>query len=153
MHKPMTNRHYGRFAAMIAVSFVAMYALMYAMVNTFSNVVHNINQVYMAGLMAAAMAIIELVLMGAMYGNKKWNAAIIAVSTIALIGFWMGIRSQVGVSDKQFLRSMIPHHSGAILMCEQASVSDPEIVELCRGIVTSQQQEIAIMKEKLSGYK
>jgi uncharacterized protein (DUF305 family) len=27
--------------------------------------------------------------------------------------------TQGAVGDDQFLRSMIPHHSGAILMCEQ----------------------------------
>jgi hypothetical protein len=30
---------------------------------------------------------------------------------------------------------MIPHHSGAILMCEQAALTDPDIVALCRQIV------------------
>jgi uncharacterized protein (DUF305 family) len=33
----------------------------------------------------------------------------------------------VAVGDKQFLRSMIPHHAGAILMCEKASIKDAEI--------------------------
>jgi hypothetical protein len=60
MHKPKSNSHYGRLAIMIVLSWIAMYAFMYAMVNAFSNVFHNINQVYMAGLMAAAMVIIEL---------------------------------------------------------------------------------------------
>ncbi len=34
---------------------------------------------------------------------------------------------QAGIGDKEFLRSMIPHHSGAILMCEQATLTDPEM--------------------------
>src|SRR3546814_15100471 len=55
--------HYGRLMAMVALSFVAMYILMYAMVNRFENVFNNINQVYMAGLMAGPMLLIELALM------------------------------------------------------------------------------------------
>ena len=45
---------------------------------------------------------------------------------------------------------MIPHHSGAILMCEQASITDPEIVKLCRDIVESQKKEIAQMEAILA---
>jgi uncharacterized protein (DUF305 family) len=123
---------------------------MYAMVNSFANVFPNFNQFYMAGLMAAPMGIFELVLMGAMYENKKWNTVIIAASIIALIVFWTFIRQQTAISDKQFLKSMIPHHAGAILMCEEAPIKDPEIKELCRNIISSQQSEINQMKAKLN---
>ena len=41
----------------------------------------------MAGLMTAAMVIIELALMGAMYHNKRLNAPIIAASIVVLIAF------------------------------------------------------------------
>ena len=78
------------------------------------------------------------------------EALIVAVSVLALILFWLGIRQQVAISDKQFLKSMIPHHGGAILMCEQASIRDPEIKELCRQIISSQQREIDQMKAKLN---
>jgi uncharacterized protein (DUF305 family) len=63
--------------------------------------------------------------------------------------FFFLIRQQGAVTDKQFLRSMIPHHAGAILMCEQASIQDAEIQELCKTIISSQQQEIDQMKAKL----
>ena len=42
---------------------------------------------------------------------------------------------------------MIPHHSGAILMCGQASLH-PELVRLCDAI-GSQTSEIALMTAKL----
>jgi len=41
---------------------------------------------------------------------------------------------------------MIPHHAGAVLMCNEAAISDPEIGELCKGIVSGQQSEIEKMK-------
>jgi uncharacterized protein (DUF305 family) len=45
---------------------------------------------------------------------------------------------------------MIPHHSGAVLMCERARLRDAEIVELCAKIIQSQQQEIDQMKSILA---
>ena len=149
MDKPMNNKHYGRLLAMSVLSFISMYVLMYAMVDTFANVFHNLNQFYMAGLMTAPMVIIELSLMGAMYQNKTLNALIITVSAIALIVFWAGIRQQAAISDQQFLKSMIPHHAGAILMCEKTSLQDPELKDLCQSIISGQQSEINQMKAML----
>jgi len=123
------------------------------MVDTFSNVFPNINQFYMAGLMSMAMVIIELAVMGTMYMNKKANAVIMSVGVVALIAFYILIRQQSVVTEKQFLKSMIPHHAGAILMCEEADIKDPEIKKLCEAIVKSQQQEIAQMKSKLGELK
>ena len=84
-----------------------------------------------------------------MYQDRKLNAVFATVSGIALVIFWMFIRQQASVSDSQFLRSMIPHHGAAILMCEQASIQDASIKDLCRRIVTSQQAEIDQMRVKL----
>ena len=146
----MNKNHYIRLIVMTVLSFLAMYMLMYAMVDSFSNVFASFNQVYMAGLMAAPMVLIELSLMSAMYPHKKWNALIATAGVIALVLFWVGIRQQVAISDKQFLRSMIPHHGGAILMCEQASIHDPEIKQLCQEIISGQRREIDQMKAKLN---
>ncbi|HEY0157897.1 MAG TPA: hypothetical protein VGF28_11475 [Thermoanaerobaculia bacterium] len=86
--------HYGRLLVMTVISFVAMYVLMYAMVDRFANVYPSFNQFYMAGLMAGSMVAIELIVMGGMYPNKKWNAVLIAASLIALAAFWIAIRQQ-----------------------------------------------------------
>lgn len=61
------HRPYLKLAVMAVLSFIAMYVLMYAMVNEGRDVYPNINQLYMAGLMAAPMVIIELLVMRAMY--------------------------------------------------------------------------------------
>jgi uncharacterized protein (DUF305 family) len=147
--KVSSHEHYKKLLIMAVLSFMSMYGLMYAMVNTFANVIPNINQFYMAGLMTAPMMIIELALMGSMYMDKKLNTIIIAISSILLIGFFVLIRQQTFVSDKQFLKSMIPHHASAILMCEKANLQDPEIKGLCQSIITGQQAEIDQMKAKL----
>lgn len=141
--------HYMHFGIMMILSFFIMFAFMYAMVDRWTNVYPNMNQAYMAGLMVAPMAILELVLMGAMYANRRINLFIIVTSVLVLLLCWLGIRDQLAVDDKSFLRSMIPHHAGAILMCNQASISDGEIRKLCGKIVKSQQQEIDQMKAML----
>lgn len=145
----MQMNHYGRFLIMIALHFIAMYVFMYAMVDDFGNVFNNFNQVYMAALMTASMVLIELPLMMAMYKSKKLNAIFIGVGLIVLVGSFLLIRKQTAISDRQFLRSMIPHHAGAILMCEEASIEDSEIRELCRNIIAGQRAEIDQMKAKL----
>jgi uncharacterized protein (DUF305 family) len=45
---------------------------------------------------------------------------------------------------------MIPHHAGAILMCEEAPIQDPEIKQLRSSIIASQQAEIDQMKAILN---
>ena len=138
--------HYRRFLIMIVLHFIAMYIFMYAMVNVFSNVFNSLNQFYMAALMTSSMMLIELPLMMSMYKSKKLNIVIIAAGAVVLSGSWFGIRQQAAIGDRQFLRSMIPHHAGAILMCRQASIEDHEIRALCSNIISSQQAEIDQMK-------
>ncbi len=41
---------------------------------------------------------------------------------------------------------MIPHHAAAILVCQQASITDPQIEQLCQEIIAAQEREIAEMK-------
>jgi uncharacterized protein (DUF305 family) len=135
---------------MIVLHFIAMYIFMYAMVNVFDNVFNSLNQVYMAALMTASMVLIELPLMSSMYQSKKLNMIILAAVAIMLIGAWFGIRQQAAIGDRQFLRSMIPHHAGAILMCQQASIQGQEIRTLCNNIISGQRAEIDQMKTILS---
>ncbi len=143
------SKNYHRLALMFGLHLIAMYILMYAMVNTFANAVPNHNQLYMAVLMASPMLVLELWLMGSMYQNKKLNGGIIIAGLLLLVGSFFFIRQQTAIADEQFLKSMIPHHAGAILMCEKADLTDPQIKELCGNIVSGQQAEIDWMRAKL----
>ena len=136
---------------MTAVSFIYMYFFMYAMIDGLPHLYNNINQIYMAGLMAAPMAIVELVIMRSMYNNRRMNLIVIVMAALATIAFWFLIREQAAVGDRQFLRSMIPHHASAILMCDQATISDQRIQNLCKEIVDGQKREIAEMESILAG--
>lgn len=143
------NMHYRHLGIMTALSFIAMYVLMYAMVNAIDNVYMNFNQVYMAGLMAAPMVLIELVVMRGMYRDKRLNGLIAGATVVAAVAFFLFIRNQTTIGDRQFLRSMIPHHASAILMCNEASISNADIKRLCQNILSGQQAEIDQMKAML----
>ena len=153
-HERLHTGAYLRLAAMLILSFIAMYVLMYAMVDKFEDVYPNHNQAFMAALMTAPMAIIEILLMGSMYPRKRVNVAIAAGALILLAAAWLAIRYQAGIGDEQFVKSMIPHHSGAILMCDGAKLQDAELRQLCTEISAGQQAEIDRMRtilERLGG--
>ncbi|HHP7231244.1 MAG TPA: DUF305 domain-containing protein [Xenococcaceae cyanobacterium] len=81
-----------------------------------------------------------------MYKNKKLNIGLLGAGTALVIIFLTLVRTQAGVGNQQFLHSMIPHHAAAILVCQQSSITNPRIEELCTEIVQTQKEEIRIMK-------
>ncbi len=144
---------YKRFAVMAVAMFIAMYFIMYAMIDGLQNLILNINNLYMTLLMVSAMLIIELLIMKGMYENKKINWAIITVSFAIGIFSWFGIREQLFVGDKEFVKGMIPHHAAAVLMSEKAKLTDPELLQLQKNILETQAQEIEFMKRKLNEFE
>ena len=144
---------YKRFALMAVAMFVAMYFIMYAMIDGLQNLIPNINNLYMTLLMVSAMLVIELWIMKGMYQNKKINWAIITFSLAIGIFSWFGIREQINVGDKQFVKGMIPHHAAAVLMSEKAKLTDPELIELQKNILETQAKEIELMKRKLKEFE
>lgn len=142
--------NYLKLLLMATLSFISMYILMYSMVDVYANIYPNFNQLYMAGLMTIPMILIELVLMKSMYANQRLNSLIIFSSVILFVLFFWGIRKQAAISDKEFLKSMIPHHASALLMCKEAHLKDEELKKLCQNIKKTQQEEIDFMKAKLA---
>lgn len=141
---------YARLTVMLALSFIAMYFLMYAMVDTIRDVIPNVNQGYMAAIMTGPMGLLELGLMSKMYPDRPKNV-LVALASLALLGIgWWGMRSQAAIGDKQFLKSMIPHHSGALLMCRNAKLESQETRALCKRIIDAQVKEIAEMRALLA---
>jgi uncharacterized protein (DUF305 family) len=128
------------------VSGVIMYLVMFVMIDGLDSFYNNLNMVYMTLMMVAPMVVLMILAMKHMFPNKGANVAILAISAIGFLGSFALIRTQTTIGDRAFLRSMIPHHSGAILMCQQASIRDPEIKQLCGNIISSQRQEIDQMK-------
>lgn len=141
---------YGRLAVELGVDFVIMYLVMFTMIATLDHFHFNLNTVYMTLMMVAPMGVVMLVSMRSMFPSTRVNLVVAAIALVVFSASFYAMRTQARVGDREFLRSMIPHHSGAILMCEQASLTDPEIIALCGEIIPAQQEEIARMQDILA---
>ncbi|WP_242928437.1 DUF305 domain-containing protein [Pontibacter vulgaris] len=142
----MEKGNYKKFFLMLSVSFVIMYGVMFLNADKFDHVYLNLNRLYMALLMVAPMALVMLGFMTSMYKDKKLNGIIVGVSLVVMAGAFLLLRSQALVDDRQFMKSMIPHHSSAILVSQESNLQDPEVKELARQIIESQEKEIVEMK-------
>ena len=142
---------YVKFFAMIGTSIVVMFFLMY--LHSYEILGHawfSETRAYMALIMGAAMMVIMLLYMLNMYKSKKANVAIF-LSAIVLFGasLWL-VRSQITVSDVDWMEGMIPHHSIAILTSERAQIKDVRVRELADEIIEAQRREIKEMEWLIS---
>ncbi len=144
--------HYRKLALTLSINAVLMFFITYAMIDTVDHFHVNINRVYMSLMMVAPMAMLMLFVMRSMYTDATLNTILYAVFAVLFMASFALARTQTPVGNEQFLRSMIPHHSSAILMCEQSAITDREIITLCEEIVKAQKEEIAQMKNILERY-
>lgn len=141
---------YASLALQTALSGIVMYFVMFVMIDSASSFYNNLNMLYMTLMMVAPMVVLMILAMLHMFPSKPANVVLIAIAVVAFFGSFALIRTQTTIGNTAFVRSMIPHHSGAILMCQQASLSDAELKALCGDIIKSQQQEIEQMKQILA---
>lgn len=137
---------YLMFAVNMILGLAVMYVVMFTMIDGLGDFRNNLNMFYMAVTMWAPMGIFMLVTMPGMYPNKKANLALCLGFALLTAGSFWATRRQAMIDDNQFVASMIPHHSGAILMCREANLSDPELLSLCGEISQAQREEIEQME-------
>ena len=148
----MENEHnskkkYGKFFAMIATSMIAMFFLMYT--HSYQIVDHfwfSETRLFMTIIMGGSMIIIMLLYMLNMYKSKKANTAIFGLGALMIIGAIWLVRSQVTVTDTDYMEGMIPHHSIAILTSERAKIKDVRVRKLADDIIKAQRKEIMEME-------
>ena len=145
----MLKNAYVSLAVQSVIGGIVMYLVMFVMIDSLGSFFNNLNTAYMALMMVTPMIVLMIAAMPHMFPSKRAYAALIAGSVVVFLASFALIRTQTTIGDRAFLRSMIPHHSGAILMCREASLKDPEIVALCRQIIRSQRSEIDQMKAML----
>lgn len=113
----------------------------------YDDVRFHINDVYMVILMSLWMILFML-----LYDNKqkyfyfKFFLILFSIAIIVIL-----IRTQTFVSDTQFLKGMIPHHSMAITMSEKIKdkTKNPIVKQLANDIIVSQNKEIQLMNDLL----
>jgi hypothetical protein len=101
----------------------------------------SLNDFYMTGLMTGWM----LFFMGLFTLNihKAIGGLMVAVVFFGLI------RTQLFVTEIQFLRGMIPHHSMAVMMSKRLEKKPNSVQHLLDQIIQTQEKEIIIMKSYL----
>ncbi|MFC3480647.1 DUF305 domain-containing protein [Kocuria carniphila] len=152
-HHGTSNRMYWIFAAILLVNLGLMWVLTMSMIRTWDHFYFNPSNLYMAFIMVTAMAILMVVGMWSMFQNTKLNIALLIGFIALFVAALLFGRAEVGVGNEGFLKSMIPHHSRAILVCQESNITDPEIQDLCATIVETQQEEIAQMQDILTRYE
>jgi len=111
-------------------------------VDNWDDVRFSLNDFYMVGLMTGwmffFMGLLTLRVGRALFG------------LILAVLFFVLIRTQAFVTEIQYLRGMIPHHSMAILMSKKVEKEPNSISHLLDQIIQTQQKEIIIMKDYLA---
>lgn len=149
----MNSMSYKKFTVMMIISFIIMYVVMFLNVDSIDHYHTSATRIYMAILMVAPMAIVMMAMMGKMYPNKKTNTRIVVGAIVLFIVTLTALRTQTPISDVQYMKAMIPHHSSAIMTSKHANIKDPEVRKLADSIIASQQREIQQMETILNRMK
>ncbi|MEV7458121.1 DUF305 domain-containing protein [Pseudarthrobacter oxydans] len=151
-HPGGSARMYVKFGLILLVSLGLMWVLSMSMIRSVDHFYFNLSNFWMALVMVAAMAIVMVIGMWSMFKNTRANIAMLVGFAVLFGGAFALGRTETFVGNEQFLKSMIPHHSRALLVCQESDITDPEIIDLCKGIVESQQREIDQMQAILERY-
>ena len=148
------GNHYLKFFAMIATSMIAMFFLMYT--HSYQIIDHfwfSETRLFMTLMMGGSMIIIMLLYMLNMYKSRSANIAILTIGIMLIVcSIWL-VRSQITVSDTDYMEGMIPHHSIAILTSERSQIKDVRVRELADEIIKAQRKEIMEMQWLINDIK
>jgi hypothetical protein len=114
-----------------------------AMIDSLADYRISLNQVYAAIMMGSFMVFVE----GLVHTLPLW---IWLVFGSLFIGSWIAIRNQWGITDKQYILDMIPHHSMAVLTSKHVVSRPSALHSLAKQILESQQKEIELMKSMVN---
>lgn len=138
---PLISEHNPMF--MVICMFFAGYAsTMNNWINSWDDFRFSLNDFYMVGLMTGwmffFMGLFTLQLSKGIFG------------LVLIVIFFALIRTQAFVTEIQFLKGMIPHHSMAIMMSKRLEKKPNTIQHLLDEIIKTQEKEIIIMKQYLN---
>jgi hypothetical protein len=100
---------------------------------------YSLNDLYMILLMTGWM----FLFMGLYYKETLTSL----LGGLLTAGSFLAIRTQYGVSESDYIRGMIPHHSMAVHMSNELLKKKHTLTNFLQKIVTTQRQEINYMKK------
>jgi hypothetical protein len=94
----------------------------------------------------------EIVIALSFYKHNTFDLKVIIIGLLMSVITGLLLRSQLGVSDNDWLRRMIPHHSTALTTSTALLIktTNPQIRELVSSIINTQEREISLMKSLLA---
>ncbi len=129
----------------ISMLIAGIFSGMNAFINSNEDFRININDIYMSLMMIGIM----FILMGIYYKSLKLGVFGSIVSIITFIC----IRNQVFVYKNEYLTSMIPHHSMAVMMSKELLKKKEDlpkdIQQFVKNIINTQESEINFMKKNI----
>lgn len=149
----MNSHPYRKLFANLGISFAVMYAVMFLNVDDSSDIYLSLNRLYMTLLMVSPMCVIMMISMKEMYPNKLWNRVISLAGVAVFATSMYCLRTQAFISDVQYMKGMIPHHSSAIMTSKHAEIENKEVRALADSIIQSQLDEIRLMKSLIAKHK
>ena len=109
--------------------------------NSIEDIQFHLNDVYMILLMTGWM----FFFMGIYYQDIYIGLFGLLLVSLSL---W-AIRTQAFITENQFLRGMIPHHSMAVFLSRKLREKPNSIQPFLQSIIQTQEQEIKFMKERI----
>ena len=134
---------------MLLSFFIQYYVMSVIMTNDLTNIRNSLGKVYMSGIMALLMGIVE-VAMNDYYMNMI-SAKYYIVLFILLGTLYYMYKTQQYIYDRDYLNEMIEHHSMALTTSGKIlkKTSDPKVKILASKIINTQEDEIQYMKTLL----
>ena len=127
------------YAIMFIISMLAgLLSTMNVWATRFSDMRISLNDVYMTSLMTGWM----FLFMGLVYQETMT----FLFGTLLVVGSIWCIRTQYGITQDEYIRGMIPHHSMAIHMSKRLLEKQNTMNTFLDKIVTGQNEEIEFMK-------
>ena len=123
------------------------------MTNKTENITNSLGKAYLSVIMGLYMVVLEIMMHDHHYDVFSMRYYIIIG---CLLGFFIYLyKTQKYISDKEYLKEMIEHHSMALLTSNKIleKTDNYNVVKLAKNIIQTQQDEIRDMKEILNKVK
>ena len=130
--------------SMFVASFIIQYFIMsFIMTNNIGDISFSLGKFYISVIMGLLMVIYEI-------GVHNITSKRL-IKYLFLLGIFIVLyRNQVFISDNQYLKEMIEHHSMALLTSNNKRLSNrPDVADLASNIYNSQLQEITRMNNMI----
>ena len=143
---------------MIGASFVIQYyGMSFITVSNVNDITNSLGKFYMSSIMAIMMGLVEVLMHDFTNINTNTNKMVMIHWNYYFILFlllsvtYLLYVYQIGISDKEYLKEMIEHHSMALLTSDEIEkkTSNYKIKKLAHDIISSQSDQIEYMKQLL----